>query len=115
MAALNKKNCKKKKPKSDTNVKHDFSQIKNEDNVSYMYMCHDNRAKKHTVNKMYKWRNLTKLELAQDFAHCGQCMQQRKINCKINVNRHVHDVLFAISFNTKPAYSNVDNLLFTRQ
>lgn len=114
MAALNKKIA-KNKTKSDTNVKHDFSQIKNEHNVSYMYMCRDNRAKKHTVNKMYKWRNLTKLELAQDFAHCGQCMQQRKINCKINVNRHVHDVLFALSFNTKPAYSNVDNLLFTRQ
>lgn len=54
MAVLNEKIA-KKSPKSDTNVKHDF-QIKDEHNVSYMYMymCRDNRAKKHTVNKMYK-------------------------------------------------------------
>ena len=49
------------------------------------------------------WRNLTKLELTQDFVPCGQCMLQRKINRKINVKRLVHDVLFALSFKTKPA------------
>lgn len=71
MVVLNKKNCKKKKLKSDINVKYDFLQIKNEDNVSYMYMCYDNRVKKYIVNKMYKWRNLIKFELVQDFVYCG--------------------------------------------
>lgn len=54
--SIKRKNCKKKSLKSDINVKYDFLQIKDEYNVSYMYMymCRDNRAKKYIVNKMYK-------------------------------------------------------------
>lgn len=70
MVVLNKKIV-KNKIKSDINVKYDFLQIKNEYNVSYMYMCRDNRVKKYIVNKMYKWRNLIKFEFVQDFVYCG--------------------------------------------